>query len=37
VAHSFETYDGDHVNRIADRFANIVLPFFSERLSPPED
>jgi len=32
IAHSFEIYDGDHVNRIEDRLTNKVLPFFGERL-----
>jgi len=33
VAHAFETYDGDHGNRITARFATKVLPFFSEHLT----
>ena len=33
VAHKFETYEGDHGNRIAARFAAKVLPFFSENLA----
>jgi esterase/lipase superfamily enzyme len=38
VAHTFETYEGDHVNRIADRIEGRVLPFFSKALSfgPPD-
>ena len=32
VPHSFETYDGDHVNHIAERFEQNVLPFFSRHL-----
>lgn len=32
VAHSFETYDGDHVNHVSDRVAQQVLPFFSRHL-----
>ncbi len=32
VAHSFETYDGDHINHVSDRVANQVLPFFSRHL-----
>ena len=33
VAHKFETYDGDHGNRITARFAAKVLPFFSANLT----
>jgi S-formylglutathione hydrolase FrmB len=32
VTHTFETYDGDHVNRVAVRLATRVLPFFSRTL-----
>jgi S-formylglutathione hydrolase FrmB len=32
VHHTFETYDGDHTNRIAVRVATHVLPFFSRTL-----
>jgi S-formylglutathione hydrolase FrmB len=32
IAHVFETYDGDHNNRIAERIEKHVLPFFSTRL-----
>lgn len=32
VAHTFETYDGDHVNRVGLRVATRVLPFFSRTL-----
>jgi len=35
VAHKFETYDGDHGNRITARFAEKVLPFFSGNLAAP--
>jgi len=37
VAHTFETYEGDHVNKIADRIEGKALPFFSKVLSfgPP--
>jgi len=34
VQHAFETYDGDHGNRIKARFAEKVLPFFSSNLTP---
>ena len=30
---TFEVYDGDHGNRIRERFEIKVLPFFSERLA----
>jgi enterochelin esterase-like enzyme len=32
IANSFQVYDGDHVNRVAERFQGYVLPFFSRRL-----
>ena len=32
IDHTFEIYEGDHVNRIAERFSNVVLPFFGEHL-----
>jgi len=35
VAPKFETYDGDHGNRIKARFAEKVLPFFSGNLAEP--
>jgi enterochelin esterase-like enzyme len=31
--HTFEIYDGDHLNHIAERFETKVLPFFSKNLS----
>jgi S-formylglutathione hydrolase len=33
IAHTFETYDGDHTNRVKERFELKVLPFFSNNLS----
>ena len=33
IAHSYETYEGDHTNHVKDRFEQKVLPFFSENLS----
>lgn len=33
VAHTFETYEGDHGNRISERIEDKVLPFFSTHLS----
>ncbi len=32
VAHGFEIYDGDHLNRIESRFDQNVLPFFARNL-----
>jgi hypothetical protein len=32
IAHSFEQYSGTHTSKVADRFQNHVLPFFSEHL-----
>lgn len=32
VEHGFELYEGDHVNRVAARFVENVLPFFSAEL-----
>jgi enterochelin esterase-like enzyme len=32
VEHTFEQYEGDHGNRIRERFATKVLPFFSRHL-----
>lgn len=37
VEHTFETYEGDHVNRIAERFEQHVLPFFSRHLPQASD
>ena len=33
VTHSFETYEGDHTNRVVERIEMKVLPFFSSSLS----
>jgi S-formylglutathione hydrolase FrmB len=33
IAHTFETYEGDHGNRIPQRLEEKVLPFFSTHLS----
>ena len=33
IAHRFEIYDGDHVNRIGVRFQEQVLPFFGRSLA----
>jgi enterochelin esterase-like enzyme len=32
IANSFELYSGTHTSRVADRFQNHVLPFFSKNL-----
>ena len=32
IANSLEIYDGDHGNRVGERFASKVLPFFSQHL-----
>jgi enterochelin esterase-like enzyme len=32
VRHTYQTYDGDHVNRVQQRFETQVLPFFAEQL-----
>ena len=33
IPHTYETYEGDHVNRIAMRLETKVLPFFAQNLS----
>jgi hypothetical protein len=33
ITHTFETYEGDHGNRIPERLEQHVLPFFSKHLS----
>jgi hypothetical protein len=33
VKHTFEEYEGDHTNRVRERFELKVLPFFSNNLS----
>jgi enterochelin esterase-like enzyme len=32
IAHTYEQYEGDHVNRIAERLRTRALPFFSQNL-----
>jgi hypothetical protein len=32
IANSFEVYSGTHTSKVADRFQNHVLPFFSQNL-----
>lgn len=33
IAHSFTVYDGDHGNRVPQRFREFVLPFFAQHLA----
>jgi S-formylglutathione hydrolase len=33
IIHTFETYEGDHTNRIPERVESKVLPFFSRNLA----
>ena len=33
LTHTFETYEGDHSNHVADRLEQKVLPFFSQQLA----
>ena len=33
IRHTFETYEGDHTNRVPERIEQKVLPFFSNTLS----
>jgi enterochelin esterase-like enzyme len=33
IEHSYESYDGDHLNRIAERIQTKAMPFFSTNLS----
>lgn len=33
IEHAWETYEGDHTNRIPERFATDLLPFFSDNLA----
>lgn len=35
VPHTFETYEGDHGNRVRERFESKVLPFFAQQLRFP--
>ena len=35
VSHTFEQYEGDHTNRVRERFEADVLPFFSRQLVFP--
>jgi enterochelin esterase-like enzyme len=32
IEHTWETYEGTHTDKIAQRFAEVVLPFFAEHL-----
>jgi hypothetical protein len=33
IKHDWATYDGNHVNHIAQRFDEVVLPFFAQHLA----
>jgi S-formylglutathione hydrolase FrmB len=33
IAHEYVTYDGDHTNRIPERFEKLVLPYFARQLA----
>jgi hypothetical protein len=33
IPHTYEEYDGDHINRIAERIEQKMLPFFTSNLS----
>ena len=37
IANSFEVYPGTHTSKVADRFQNHVLPFFSQNLCFQKD
>jgi hypothetical protein len=37
IEHTFEIYDGNHTNRVAERIETKTLPFFSENLSFDQD
>jgi enterochelin esterase-like enzyme len=37
LPHTFEIYEGNHVNRIAERMAKQVLPFFAAHLAVPRN
>jgi hypothetical protein len=32
IKHVYETYEGDHTNKVAERYQTRVLPFFSREL-----
>ena len=33
IRHQYQTYDGDHTNRVAERLEKVVLPFFAANLN----
>jgi enterochelin esterase-like enzyme len=33
VTHEYETYEGDHMNKVAERFAKLVVPYFAKELA----
>ena len=36
IAHGWTVYEGDHGNRVPERFGAVVLPFFAQHLKPQE-
>jgi hypothetical protein len=32
ITHVFQTYEGNHVNRVAERIETKMLPFFAQNL-----
>lgn len=36
IAHTYEEYDGDHLNKVAERLETRVLPFFAAKLAIPQ-
>jgi hypothetical protein len=37
IANNFEVYEGTHTSKVADRFQNHVMPFFSKNLCFQKD
>jgi enterochelin esterase-like enzyme len=33
VAHDYETYEGDHMNKVPERFEKLVVPYFAQELA----
>ncbi|HEY5566880.1 MAG TPA: hypothetical protein VIM81_06510 [Gammaproteobacteria bacterium] len=33
IEHVYETYEGNHTNKVAERYETRVLPFFSRELA----
>jgi len=36
IMHTFETYEGDHTNKIPERIETKILPFFARNLGVPK-